>query len=74
VISGLVVGAMLGAPAAPAEASATGTEAVGPSACIQHVGANESHVSAIREQFRTSFAAGAVTPPTTDVLPIICDQ
>ena len=66
---GVLLSAPVGALAAPA-----GVEAA--TATPEHVAAHCSatSVSSIREQFEASFTAGAVTPATTDVQPIICDR
>lgn len=79
IIGGLAVGALLGTPVAASAAAAAE-----PPAIVTEVGttaarcqaprvAADEPVTAIREQFQTSFTAGAVTPARTDLMPIICD-
>lgn len=73
ILSGLAVGAILGAPVA-AEASAAVTEPTVPAAvCRQPAAAPDSAATAIREQFDGSFTAGAVKPPPIDLPAIICE-
>jgi hypothetical protein len=74
ILTGLAVGALLGTPvaasAAPAEAPAA-TDSV--ATCNQPSVVTETPATAIREQFRRSFTAGAVAPPATDLGAIICE-
>lgn len=71
ILGGLAVGAILGTGVA-AEPSALATEAAAPAgACAADV--SETTATTIREQFQTSFTAGAVTPPSTDLTLIICE-
>ncbi|MFI7602282.1 hypothetical protein [Actinoplanes sp. NPDC049681] len=79
IIGGLAVGALLGtpvaaSPAAAAEPPVIVTEAGATvSRCVAARVAADEQVTAIREQFQTSFTAGAMTPVRTDLMPIICD-
>jgi hypothetical protein len=75
ILTGLAVGALLGTPvaasaASPAEASGA-TDSV--ATCHQPSVVPEAPATAIRDQFRRSFTAGAVAPPTTDLAAIICE-
>ncbi|MEJ3745813.1 hypothetical protein WEI85_21290 [Actinomycetes bacterium KLBMP 9797] len=73
ILSGLAVGVVLGAPVA-AEPSAGTEPSAAASVCSQPDVASESAATAIREQFQTSFTAGAVEPPTVDLPTIICES
>lgn len=75
ILSGLAVGAILGAPAAAAasEPSSADTASVAAaSSCPPSAGEASDAAAAIREQFRASFTAGAVTAPVTDATTVIC--
>lgn len=72
------MGAVLGAPIAAV--AATGAEETSAAAVEQVVtrGCPSPEIASttattIREQFRASFAAGAVTPPSTDATTVICE-
>ncbi|WP_203821656.1 hypothetical protein [Paractinoplanes ferrugineus] len=75
-LSGLAMGAVLGAPIAAA--AGAGAEEVS-TAAVEHVVAADGSASAdgaaaaIREQFRSSFAAGAVLAPDSESTMVICD-
>lgn len=77
-LSGLAVGAVLGAPiAAVAAGGAEETTA----AAVEHVvvpagcpaDSPQTTAAAIREQFRASFTAGAVAPASTELTAVICE-
>jgi hypothetical protein len=74
ILSGLAVGAILGAPAAAAasEPSAAGAASAAAASSCPPSGGDASAAAAIREQFRASFTAGAVTAPVTEVTVVIC--
>ncbi|GIE91032.1 hypothetical protein [Actinoplanes regularis] len=73
-LSGLAVGAVLGAPIAAV--TTAGAEEMSAAVVERVVSADdcpatETTAATIREQFRASFAAGAVAQPATDH-PVIC--
>jgi len=70
ILTGLAVGAILSTPVAASAAAPVEAPAAG---CLQSTVASETPVTAIREQFRKSFTAGAVAPPATDLAAIICE-
>ena len=59
ILSGLAVGAILAAPAAAEPCAASGEL--------------QTTAASIREQFRASFTAGALTAPVTDATMVICE-
>jgi hypothetical protein len=79
-LSGLAVGAVLGAPIAAATAAGAEEKST---AAVERVVVSDgcpgggdiaaTTAAAIREQFRASFAAGAVLAPVTDSTPVICE-
>ncbi|MCU7723830.1 hypothetical protein ODJ79_08905 [Actinoplanes sp. KI2] len=75
-LSGLAVGAVLGAPIAAGtaagaeEKSAAAVERVAPAGTCP---ANPITAATIREQFRASFAAGKVAPPAAEITTVICE-
>jgi hypothetical protein len=75
ILTGLAVGALLGTPAAASAASPVEAPAAADSvaACNQPSVVTETPATAIQEQFRRSFTAGAVAPPVTDLGAIICE-
>ena len=77
VLGRVAVGVLLSTPVA-ALAATTGVEpvAAAPEQVASVCGGPASHtaVSSIREQFQASFTAGAVSPATTELMPIICDR
>ena len=75
ILSGLAVGAILAAPAA-ASASEPSAEAAGITAvepCASSGDELRTTTASIREQFRASFTAGALTAPVTDATMVICE-
>ena len=60
ILSGLAVGAILAAPAAVEPCASSGDEL-------------RTTTASIREQFRASFTAGALTAPVTDATMVICE-
>jgi len=79
-LSGLAVGAVLGAPIAAATTAGAEEKST---AAVERVVASDgcpggdspaTTAAAIREQFRASFAAGAVTTPVTDLTTVICEN
>jgi hypothetical protein len=75
VLSGLAVGAILGAPAAAAaaEPSAETAGIAAVSACAPAADELRTRPASIQEQFRASFTAGALTEPATDATTVICE-
>jgi hypothetical protein len=71
ILSGLAVGAILGAPAAAA--ASPPSDPAGAAATCPAPQAEQTTAASIREQFRASFTAGAVAPPVTDPTPVICE-
>jgi hypothetical protein len=72
ILSGLAVTALLGAPVAAA--AVAGAEPTGHVEAVRACAPSRAlPADAIREQFRTSFTAGAVTAADKAMLPIICD-
>jgi hypothetical protein len=78
ILGGLAASAILGTPVVPVAAepvAAASASAASRSSCGAEIEAVESIGSSIREQFRTSFTAGAVTDPAMEpsAIMIICD-
>jgi hypothetical protein len=78
VLTGLAVGAVLGAPigataANAAEPSAAVVESVAaPPTCGP--GGESATAASIREQFQKSFAPGAVKAPVAELTTVICER
>jgi len=72
-LTGLAVGALLGAPVAASAASPAEAASDSAATCMQPSVVTENSATAIREQFRGSFSAGAVAPAATDFGAIICE-
>ena len=74
-LSGLAMGAILGAPAAAAASEpSTETASIAPvDPCASSGDELPTATASIREQFRASFTAGALTEPVTDATTVICE-
>jgi hypothetical protein len=79
ILSGLAVGAVLGAPIAAVtaagaeEASAAAVERVVPADTCPGGDSTGTTAATVRAQFRASFAAGKVAPPATELTTVICE-
>ncbi|MET8147158.1 hypothetical protein ACIBSW_12040 [Actinoplanes sp. NPDC049668] len=73
ILSGLAVGAILGAPAVAAGSAALAAGSSAVRDCSSAGDEVQSAVASIREQFEASFTPGAVAEAVSPPTPVICE-